>query len=145
MYVQRRGICPVWSDFAVRMKKPVVLSYPLSAQRRLIRLGRCQVILLVLSFVFRISPFEFNLKINQRTSGPVNAPLTPGPGIYFNSLYMYIAPGQGQTTPWGQILMPYHFAHLLQILKQSLWSLILYTFFHVFPHVYSPGQGQTTD
>ena len=30
---------------------------------------------------------------------------------------------------------PYHFAHLLQVLKQSL---------HVFPHVYSPGKGQTT-
>ena len=27
--------------FAVRMKKPWVLSYPLSAQRRLIRLGEC--------------------------------------------------------------------------------------------------------
>ena len=39
-------------------------------------------------------------------------------------LYMYIAPRQGQTTPWGQMLMstesPYHFAHLLQVLKQSL-------------------------
>ena len=43
---------------------------------------------------------------------------------------MYIAPGQGQTTPWGQMLMstesPYHFAHLLQVLKRS------------------PGQGQAT-
>ena len=29
------GICPVWSVFAVRMKKAWVLSYPLSAQRRL--------------------------------------------------------------------------------------------------------------
>ena len=29
------GIHPVWSVFAVRMKKPCVLSYPLSAQRRL--------------------------------------------------------------------------------------------------------------
>ena len=61
-------------------------------------------------------------------------------------LYMYIAPGQGQTTPWGQMLMskesPNHFAHLLQVLKQSLRSLILYTFFHVFPHVYSPGRGR---
>ena len=50
---------------------------------------------------------------------------------------------------------PYHFAHLLQVLKQSLWRLILYTFFVVvflfffffffffFPHVCSPGQGQT--
>ena len=29
------GIRPVWSQFAVRMKKPWALSYPLSAQRRL--------------------------------------------------------------------------------------------------------------
>ena len=29
------GIHPVWSVFAVRMKKPWILSYPLSAQRRL--------------------------------------------------------------------------------------------------------------
>ena len=35
------GIRPVWSVFAVRMKKHRVLSYPLSAQRRLIRLGGC--------------------------------------------------------------------------------------------------------
>ena len=36
------GIRPVWSVFAVRMKKPWVLSSPLSAQQRLIRLGGCQ-------------------------------------------------------------------------------------------------------
>ena len=36
------GIRPVWSVFAVRMKKARVLSYPLSAQQRLlIRLGGC--------------------------------------------------------------------------------------------------------
>ena len=35
------GIRPVWSVFAVRMKKAWVLSYPLSAQWRLIRLGGC--------------------------------------------------------------------------------------------------------
>ena len=29
------GICPVWSVFAVPMKKAYVLSYPLSAQQRL--------------------------------------------------------------------------------------------------------------
>ena len=37
----RLEIRPVWSVFAVRMKKPWDLCYPLSAQRRLIRLGRC--------------------------------------------------------------------------------------------------------
>ena len=39
LYAQQRqislGIHPVWSVFAVRMKNPWVLSYPLSAQRRL--------------------------------------------------------------------------------------------------------------
>ena len=35
------GIRPVWSVFFVRMKKAWVLSYPSSAQRRLIRLSRC--------------------------------------------------------------------------------------------------------
>ena len=55
---------------------------------------------------------------------------------------MYIAPGQGQTTSWGQMLMstesPYHFAHLLQVLNN------LYTFWHVFPDVYSSGGGWQT-
>ena len=108
-------------------------------------------------------------------------------------LYMYIAPGQGQKTPWGQTFdvnrkplslrpfvaifkqislnsdfkhfffvfphvysrgrqpfvdkilksteKPCHFAHLLQVSKKYLRSLILYIIFHVFIHVYSPGAG----
>ena len=65
-------------------------------------------------------------------------------------LYIYIAPGQGRTTLWGQNLMsteiPYHFAHLLTVKKKFLWSLIFYRFLCVFffPHVYSPRKGQTT-
>ena len=35
------GIRPVWSVFALRMKKALVLSYPWSAQQRLIRLAGC--------------------------------------------------------------------------------------------------------
>ena len=62
-------------------------------------------------------------------------------------LYMYIAPGQGLTTPWDEILMSTgtscHFGHLLQVSTKSLRSLILYNFFHDFIHVYSPGAGQT--
>ena len=34
---------------------------------------------------------------------------------------------------------PCHFAHSLQVLKQYIWSLILYIFLPVFIHVYSPG------
>ena len=48
-------------------------------------------------------------------------------------LYMYIAPGQGQTTPWGQTfdvnrkplsLRPF----VVSLKKKSLWILILYTY-----------------
>ena len=35
----------------------------------------------------------------------------------------------------------YHFDHLLQVLKKSLWSLILYIFFNVFMYIYSPRPG----
>ena len=35
------GILPVWSVFAVRMKKSRVINYPLRTQQSLIRLGRC--------------------------------------------------------------------------------------------------------
>ena len=39
---------------------------------------------------------------------------------------------------WCQQLTSCHFAHLLQVSKKSLWSL-LYTFFNDLIHVYSPG------
>ena len=32
---------------------------------------------------------------NQRTSGPVNAHLTPGPGIYFNAFIHVYSPSAG--------------------------------------------------
>ena len=59
--------------------------------------------------------------------------------FFFMILYMYIAPRQGLTTPWGQIFYVNRniFGHLLQVSKKSLWSLILYNFFHDFIHVYS--------
>ena len=38
------GIRPVWSEFAVRMKKALVFNYPLSAQWRLIGLGDVRLI-----------------------------------------------------------------------------------------------------
>ena len=63
--------------------------------------------------------------------------------FFFMILYMYIAAGQGQSTPGDKILMSTetscHFAQLLHVSKKSLWSLILYNFFHDFIHVYSPG------
>ena len=49
---------------------------------------------------------------------------------------MYIAIGQGQTTPGDKILMlketSWHFGHLLQVSKKILRNLILYIFFSWF-------------
>ena len=68
---------------------------------------------------------------------------------FFMILYIYIAQGQGQKTPWGQTfdvnrkplsLRPF----VASSKKISLNSDFIYIFFNAFPHVYSPGQGQTT-
>ena len=58
---------------------------------------------------------------------------------------MYIA-GQGQTTSGDKILMSAETSLVTSVIcykfkKKSLWSLILYNFFHDFIHVYSPGTG----
>ena len=57
---------------------------------------------------------------------------------------MYIAAGQGQTTPGDKMLMSTetscHFGHLLQVSKISLKSDFIH-FFHYFIHVYSRGAG----
>ena len=38
---------------------------------------------------------------NQRTSGPVNAHLTPGPGIYFNAFIHIYSPRAGADNSLG--------------------------------------------
>ena len=64
--------------------------------------------------------------------------------FFFMILYMYIAPGQGQTAPRGQsfnvnrnVLSFHSFDASFQ--KKCLWSLILYNLFYDLIHVYSPG------
>ena len=65
--------------------------------------------------------------------------------FFFMILYMYIAPGQGQTAPRGQSFdvnrngLSLH--SFVASLKKCLWSLILYIFFHDLILVYSPGAG----
>ena len=60
---------------------------------------------------------------NQRTSGPVNAHLTPGP--YFSAFIHVYSPRVGADNRLGKNVdvnrKPlYNFAHFLQVLKQSL-------------------------
>ena len=62
---------------------------------------------------------------------------------------MYIAAGQGQTTPGDKILMSTetscHFAHLLPISKKSLWKSDFIHFFFMILYMYIVlGQGLTT-
>ena len=65
--------------------------------------------------------------------------------IFFMISYHVIAPGRGRQPPGDKILMsterPYHFTQLLQVSQKSLWSLILYNFFHDLIHVYSTEAG----
>ena len=80
--------------------------------------------------------------MNQRTSGPVNAHLTPGPGIYFNAFIHVYSSREGADNPFGTNVdvnrKPLSLAHLLQVLKN------LHTFF-MFSHMYiAPGRGRQT-
>ena len=58
---------------------------------------------------------------------------------------MYIAAGQGQTTPGDKILMSTetscHFGHLLQVSKKKTLKSDFIHIFHDFIHVYSPRAG----
>ena len=61
---------------------------------------------------------------------------------------MYIAPGQGQTTPWGQTFdvnrKPLSLCPFVAGFKKKCFEVQFYiNFLHVSPYVYSHGQGQT--
>ena len=63
-------------------------------------------------------------------------------------LCMYIAPGYGQTTPWGQIFdvnrKPLSLCPFVAGLKKiALNSDFIYIFFMFHHYVYSTGHGQT--
>ena len=58
---------------------------------------------------------------NQRTSEPVNAHLTPGPGIYFNAFIHVYSPRAGVDNSLGtNVGEQKALITLLQVLKQSL-------------------------
>ena len=46
-------------------------------------------------------PFNHEKILNQRTSGPVNAHLIPGPGIYFNAFIYVYSSRAGTDNPLG--------------------------------------------
>ena len=94
-------------------------------------------------------PVYFSCNTNHRTSSPVNAHLTPRPGIYFNAFLHVYSPRVRAVNPLATnvdvnrkplSLCPF----VAGLKKKMLWSPTLYTFFSCFNiYIYSPGQGQT--
>ena len=85
---------------------------------------------------------------NQRTSGPVTLTWRLVLVHILMLLHMYIAPGQGQTTPWGQMLMSTFSAKMPLSLSQFAANFkkisLKYDFKHIlndFIHIYSPRAG----
>ena len=81
---------------------------------------------------------------NQRTSGPVNAHLKPGPGIYFNAFIHVYSPRAGADNPLGTnvdvnrkplSLCPYVASFKTIPLKYDFKHI-----FNDFIYVYSPGK-----
>ena len=104
------------------------------------------------------------MKFNQRTSGPVNAHLTPGLGIHFNAFIIVYSPMAGADNPLVTnvdvnrkplSLCPFgasfktislnslSLCPFVDTKKKSPWSLIFYCFLCVFFHMYiAPGKGR---
>ena len=81
--------------------------------------------------------------LNQRTSGPVNAHLTPGPGIYFNDFIHVHSPRAGADNPLGKNVDVNRKPLSLCPFVASFKTISLkYDFQHIlngFRHVYSTG------
>ena len=78
---------------------------------------------------------------NQRTSGPVNAHLTPDPGIYFNAFIHVYSPRAGAENPLGTNVDVNRKPISLCPFVASFKTISLkYDFKHIlnFIHVYSP-------
>ena len=72
------------------------------------------------------NPFGTNVDVNRKPLSlcPFFASFKTISTCFFMFFHMYIAPGRGRQTPGVKILMsterPYHFDHLLIVLKKSL-------------------------
>ena len=85
---------------------------------------------------------------DQRTSGPVNAHLTPGPGIYLNAFIHVYSPRAGVDNPLGTNVdvnrKPLSLCPFVANFKTISLKSDFIQVFSCFPHVYSPRQVQTT-
>ena len=79
---------------------------------------------------------------NQRTSGPVNAHLTPGPGIYFNAFIRVYCPTAGADNLLGTNVdvnrKPISLCSFVASFKMISSKSDFIHIFNDFIHVYSP-------
>ena len=83
--------------------------------------------------------------LNQRTSGPVNAHLTPGPGIYFYAfIHVYSPRAEVANTFWTNVDVKRKPLSLCPFVANFKTISLKYDFIHIlndFIHVYSPRAG----
>ena len=83
--------------------------------------------------------------IKQRTTGPVNAHLTPGPGIYFNAFIHVYSPRAGADNPLGTNVdvnrKPLSLCPFVASFKTISLKYDFKCISHDFIHVYSPRAG----
>ena len=90
-------------------------------------------------------PIDNTAILNQRTSGPVNAHLTPGPGIYFNAFIHVYSPRAGADNPLRtNVDINRKPSSLCPFVASFKTISSKYDFKHIlndFIHVYSPRAG----
>ena len=84
---------------------------------------------------------------NQRTSGPVNAHRTPGPGIYFNAFIHIYSPRAGADNPLGTNVdvnrKPLSLCSIVAGLKKIALKFDFIYIFFMLHHMYiAPGRGR---
>ena len=95
-----------------------------------------------------LSSYNEACVLNQRTSGPVNAHLTPGPGIYFNAFIHVYSPRAGADNPLGTnvdvnrklnvnrnslSLCPYVASFKMISLKSDLDTFLMISYMYIAP------------
>ena len=128
----------------LKMKKKyssIIQTYILSISMHIQNLIEiCKLIHKILSINKILTLIKGHNSFNQRTSGPVNAHLTPGPGIYFNAFIHVYSPRAGADNPVGTNVdvnkKPLSFCLFVAGLKKNCFEVLIFIYiFFMFHHM----------
>ena len=149
-----RGRQHIWDKILMTTERPFLFAHMLQVSKSSLPNLILYTFLMILYMHIapeqgHTTPWGHTFDVNRKTLSlcPFVASLKKKKSDFTHIFILfYTCPrGKGRQILGVKILMsterPYHFGHLLQVLKKSLWSLILYIFFNVFMHVYSPRPG----